>query len=127
MLARVVQAGVGAVELAGEAVAGLGGLHFVAERAGAVCFSLVHDGGLVCVFSTRPDADEPVFGIALFEPVARVLPGRADAQVAATIVQAVAIGVIDKLRPGRLPDLGSGRGRIFNYIIIVRKAGRRLD
>jgi hypothetical protein len=44
---QVVQAGEGAVELAGRAVAGPGGLHLVAAGTRAIGFPLVRDEGLV--------------------------------------------------------------------------------
>ena len=65
-----VEAGVGAVVFEGETVAGPGGFDFVGEYPGAMCFALVHDGGLICVLSIGLNADEPVSGIALFGSVA---------------------------------------------------------
>jgi hypothetical protein len=94
VVGREVQAGEEAVELAGQAVAGLGGLHFVAEGTLAISFPVMVDDGLERAFSLRTDTEEPVAGIALFGPVARILHPGADAQVAAPIVQAVAVDVI---------------------------------
>ena len=118
------------MEFEGEAVAGFGGFDFVVERAAAIRLAFVHDGDLIRVLSTRSDADESLLGTVLLAPVARVLPGRAETQIVAAVVQAVAVDVIDEHSLGGLHDFAvhEDEAAVLASLGVPRRVvGRGLD